>query len=77
MDPIDQLLTHIAQQHLRIETLETRKLCCLDFHDVAVWCLREALEAAFNAGVEEGRKQGQQQAQQQAGRATKLERTNG
>ena len=28
----------------------------LDFHDVAVWCLRDALEAAFNAGVEQGSK---------------------
>ena len=73
MNPIDQLLTRIAQQHLRIDTLETRKSDGLDFHDVAVWGLREALEAAFNAGVE----QGQKQAQQQARETTKLERTNG
>ena len=33
-----------------------RKLAGIDFHDVAVWCLRDALEAAFNAGVEQGRK---------------------
>lgn len=73
MNPIDHLLTRIAQQHLRIETLETRKLCCLDFHDLAVWCLRDALEAAFSAGVEQGRQQGQQQAR----KATKLDHTNG
>lgn len=73
MNPIDQLLTRIAQQHLRIDTLETRKSDGLDFHDVAVWCLRDALEAAFNAGVE----QGQRQALLQARKATKLERTNG
>jgi hypothetical protein len=73
MDPIDQLLTHIAQQHLRIDTLETRKLRCQDFHDLPVWCLRDALEAAFNAGVEEGRKQ----AQPQARKATALDPTNG
>jgi hypothetical protein len=56
MSKIEQLLTHIAQDKLGIETLETRKSDGLDFHDVAVWCLRDALEAAFNAGVEQGRK---------------------
>ena len=57
MSKIEQLLTQIAQSKLGIETLETRKSDSLDFHDVAVWCLRDALEAAFNAGVEQGRKE--------------------
>ncbi|WP_227460190.1 DUF6900 domain-containing protein [Cupriavidus pauculus] len=52
----ETILTLIAQKHLGIETLETRRSDSLDFHDVAVWCLRDALEAAFNAGVEQGRK---------------------
>ena len=56
MSKLEQLLTQIAQSNLGIETLETRKSDSLDFHDVAVWCLRDALEAAFNAGVEQGRK---------------------
>ena len=56
MSKLEQLLTQIAQSKLGIETLETRKSDSLDFHDVAVWCLRNALEAAFNAGVEQGRK---------------------
>ncbi len=56
MSKFEQLLTQIAQNKLGIETLETRKSDGLDFHDVAVWCLRDALEAAFNAGVEQGRK---------------------
>jgi hypothetical protein len=56
MSKIEQLLTQIAQSKLGIETLETRKSDGLDFHDVAVWCLRDALEAAFNAGVKQGRK---------------------
>ncbi len=55
MSPIDTLLTQIAQKHLGIDTLQTRHADRLDFHDVAVWRLREALEAAFNAGVEQGR----------------------
>ncbi len=54
MSQIDTLLTLIAQKHLRIETLETRHSDRLDFHDTAVWCLKEALEAAFQAGVELG-----------------------
>ena len=56
MSKLEQLLTQIAQSKLGIETLETRKSDSLDFHEVAVWCLRDALEAAFNAGVEQGRK---------------------
>ena len=56
MSKLEQLLTQIAQSKLGIETLETRKSDGLDFHDEAVWCLRDALEAAFNAGVEQGSK---------------------
>ena len=57
MKPIDQLLTQIAQQHLYVETLETRRSDRLDFHDLAVWSLKAALEAAYQAGVERGRRQ--------------------
>ena len=51
---IDQIFTLIAQKHLSIETLETRNSDRLDFHDVAVWNVRQALEVAFKAGVEVG-----------------------
>ena len=54
MSQIDTILTLIAQKHLGIETLQTRNADSLDFHDTAVWCLKDALEAAFNAGVELG-----------------------
>jgi hypothetical protein len=37
--------------HLDIETLETRKSDALDFHDLAVWTIRAALEAAYKAGA--------------------------
>ena len=40
----------IAQKHLGVETLEEQKSDALDFHEVAVWQIREALEAAFAAG---------------------------
>ena len=51
---IDQIFALIAEKHLFIETLETRNSDSLDFHDVAVWSVRDALEAAFKAGVELG-----------------------
>ncbi len=52
MNQIDTILTLIAQKHLGIDTLQTRHADSLDFHDTAVWCIRDALEAAFKAGVE-------------------------
>jgi hypothetical protein len=55
MNTLDDLLTQIAQQHLRIETLETRNSDSLDFHDVGVWCVRDALEAAFRAGQQDAK----------------------
>ena len=49
--PSEALLLEIAAKHFHcIETLETRNSDRLDFHDVAVWAIRAALEAAFAAG---------------------------
>lgn len=56
MNPLDTLLTDIAQRHLRIETLEFRRRDSLDFHEVSVLELRDALEAAYRAGIEQGGK---------------------
>ncbi len=53
---LHNLLTLIAQQHLKVETLETRHSDSLDFHDVAVWQIEEALEVAFEAGRQDGMK---------------------
>ena len=47
---VSQALEAIARQYLHIETLDTRKSGSLDFHDVAVWNLAAALEAACQAG---------------------------
>ncbi len=44
----------IAQRHFFLETLETRNSDRLDFHDVAVWAIRNALEEAFEAGRRAG-----------------------
>ena len=51
MNQIDTLLTLIAHKHLGIDTLQTRHSDSLDFHDTAVWWIRDALEAAFKAGA--------------------------
>ena len=50
----DALILEIAQRQFRLETLETRNRDRLDFHDVAVWALRAALEEAFEAGRRAG-----------------------
>ncbi|GGC16370.1 hypothetical protein GCM10011363_35940 [Marivita lacus] len=44
------LILEIAQRRFSLETLETRNSDRLDFHDVAVWAIRDALEEAFEAG---------------------------
>ena len=49
--PSEALLLEIAAKHDHsLETLETRNRDRLDFHDVAVWAMRAALEEAFEAG---------------------------
>lgn len=50
----DALLMEIAERHFFLETLETRNSDRLDFHDVAVWAIRSALEAAYEAGRRAG-----------------------
>jgi hypothetical protein len=47
-----ETLAEIARKHLHIETLETQRADRLDFHDVSVWGVRDALTAAFDAGQE-------------------------
>ncbi|MCL4199557.1 MAG: hypothetical protein KJZ69_18840 [Phycisphaerales bacterium] len=46
----DTILNAIAREALGLETLETRSRDSLDFHDLAVWCVKEALERAYEAG---------------------------
>jgi hypothetical protein len=44
------LIHEIAKRHLGLETLATRNSDNLDFHDLPVWSIEAALEAAFEAG---------------------------
>jgi hypothetical protein len=46
-----KVLRAIAKQHLLIDTLATRNADSLDFHDVAVWSVEAALQAAYAAGA--------------------------
>ncbi|MFY2610858.1 DUF6900 domain-containing protein [Achromobacter xylosoxidans] len=41
----------IAESVLGLETLETRRSDSLDFHDLAVWTVKSALQAAYLAGM--------------------------
>ena len=52
----DALILDIATRHFFVETLDTRNRDRLDFHDVAVWAMRAALEAAYEAGRVAGAK---------------------
>ncbi len=47
----EQVIEQIALDHLFIQTLETRNRDQLDFHDVSVWAVKSALEAAYAAGA--------------------------
>ena len=47
---VDEVLQNIAKKHLNVTTLETRRADRLDFHDVAVWNIKAALQEAYAAG---------------------------
>ena len=49
--PTEKLLEEIARKHLDIQTLETQNSDGLDFHDVAVWAIKSALEEAYESGA--------------------------
>lgn len=49
-----QVLEEIAKRHLLVDTLETRNDDSQDFYEVAVWCLKAALEDAYAAGQNAG-----------------------
>ncbi|MEX0654860.1 MAG: hypothetical protein WD534_12615 [Phycisphaeraceae bacterium] len=50
-----QTIERIARDVLNVATLETRGRDHLDFHDLSVWQLRQALEQAYEAGRAAGR----------------------
>ena len=46
----NKVITQIANSELCIRTLDTSKINSLNFHDLAVWDIKTALEAAYEAG---------------------------
>jgi hypothetical protein len=52
---LDKVLIDIAQKHFpSVETLEVRNSDSMDFHDVYVESIRDALKDAFTAGMVAG-----------------------
>ena len=51
----DAAIQNIARELLGIETLDTRKSDSLDFHEVSVWSVKDALDAAFESGRQTSR----------------------
>lgn len=52
METTKAILAEIAKKHLFLDTLDSRQSDRLDFHDLAVWSIEQALEAAFQAGLD-------------------------
>jgi hypothetical protein len=50
LEIVDDHLEALARIHVGIETLEVRKMDALDFHEVGVLSLKDALRAAFELG---------------------------
>lgn len=46
----DTAINRIAREALSLETLEARNMDSLDFHDLSVWSVKDALERAYEAG---------------------------
>jgi len=57
MNPIKELVVveKIAARILKVDTLETHNSDALDFHELSVWRIRAALEAAYRAGYSEAK----------------------
>jgi len=51
MADTNKIMAEIAREQLGIDTLETRNSDQLDFHEVGVWQVREALMKAYRAGT--------------------------
>jgi len=54
MSTKDEALKSIAKDVLNIDQLETRNSDSLDFHSLAVWSIKEALEKAYELGCHAG-----------------------
>jgi hypothetical protein len=48
-----EAMNNIAKEHLGIHSLKTRKRDSLDFHDVPVWGVANALQDAYEKGIKD------------------------
>lgn len=49
-------IRNIARKYFRVKTLITRNMDSLDFYEVPVWNIKNALEEAFEAGANHNKK---------------------
>jgi len=61
---MEDVLAAIARKHLNVPTLDARNSDRLDFHECAVWALKEALTAAYLAGAADAQHQAQRAQEQ-------------
>lgn len=47
---MNRTVKQIAKEQLFIDQLDTQNSDSLDFHEIAVWNIKAALEAAYQAG---------------------------
>ena len=48
--PLEEVLDFVAKEILSVSTLKTQNSDDLDFHDISVWAIKDALRVAFIAG---------------------------
>lgn len=48
---IDETIEHIGRDYLHLRTLVRRGDDILDFHELPIWEIRDALRAAYEAGA--------------------------
>jgi len=49
---MNNTITAIAKEHLNLQTLEAGHSDELDFHELSVWQIKAALQAAYQAGID-------------------------
>lgn len=52
---MNEQLEKIVKNILNIDTLETRNSDSLDFHEVSVWQLKEALQSSYLLGLKQSK----------------------
>lgn len=52
MKSMNKTVEAIAKKHFQIETMEVRNMDSLDFYEVSITSIREALTEAYQAGVD-------------------------